>query len=135
MLEQGHEGGDGTGGPLGLVASFEVTVVVLAGGDAGVYNPDGVGDDDSGRAGNGTGNHGLDGGELLAGATGRGGGALKERACPFVPVVVDKVGDADAKERRVDARVQAREALARNNLLHRLDELALVLLGLDLRPG
>lgn len=104
-------------------------------GDAGIDDPDGVGQDDSGGAGNGAGDHGLDRGELLAGAAGLDGGGLEEGACPLIPVVVDKVGDADAEQRRVDARVKAGDALAGNNFLHGVAELAVGLFRLDLRAG
>ena len=136
LLQQGHESPDGARGLGGLGAGLDVALLVLlARGDARVDDPDGVGDDDGGGAGNGSRNHGLDRGELLAGAAGLGGGRLEEGAGPLVPVVVDEVGDADAEERRVDARVQARDALARNDLLDGIAELALGLLGLDLGAG
>jgi hypothetical protein len=79
---------------------------LLAGGHARVDDPDGVGDDDGCRAGNGACNHGLDRGELLVGAAGGGSGLFEKGTRPLVPVVVDKVGYADAKQRRVDARVE-----------------------------
>lgn len=134
VLEERHQRADGGGlGGLALGALLEVVLgVLLAGGDAGVDDPDGVGEDDGRRAGNGARNHGLNGGELLVGAAGGGSGLFEEGARPLVPVVVDKVGDADAEQRRVDARVQARHALAGNDLLDGIPELALFLFGFDL---
>lgn len=138
VLEESHEGADGGrgGGSLLSLAGLEIAfVVLLARGDARVDDPDGVGEDDGSRTSNGTGNHGLDGRELLVGAASRSGSLLEERARPLVPVVVDEVRDADAEKRRVDARVQTGHALARNNLLNGIDELALCLFGLDLGAG
>lgn len=138
VLEESHEGADGGrgGGSLLGLAGLEVPfVVLLARGDARVDDPDGVGEDDGSRARNGTGNYGLDGRELLVGATSRSGSLLEEGARPLVPVVVDKVGDADAEKRRVDTRVQTGHTLARNNLLNGIDKLALCLCGLDLGAG
>lgn len=137
LLEESHERGNGRGTTgLALVASLEVRlVVVLVGGHASVDDPDGVRHDDGGRAGNGAGNHGLDRGELLAGAAGLDGGGLEEGARPLVPVVVDKVGDADAEQGRVEARVEAGDALARNDLLDSVAELAIGLFGFDLGSG
>lgn len=138
LLQQGHERPQGG---RALAASATVATgglevgLLAARGDARVDDPDGVGDDDGGRAGNGAGDHGLDGGELLAGAAGAGGGLFEKGPRPLVPVVVDEVGDADAEEGRVDARVQAREALARDDLLDGLGEVALGLFGLDLGSG
>ncbi|PNY26999.1 hypothetical protein TCAP_03079 [Tolypocladium capitatum] len=117
VLEQRHEGADGRGCAGPGDASLDVgDGAPLAGGDAGVDDPDGVGDDDGGGAGEGAGQHGLDGGELLVGAAGAPGGFFEEGAGPLVPVVVDEVGDADAEEGRVDARVQAGDALARDDV-------------------
>lgn len=135
VLKEGHQRAQGCGLP-GRLARLQVGLgVLLARGDASVDNPDGVGDNDGGRAGDGASNHGLNSGELLAGATSRGGGLLEEGPGPLIPVVVDKVGDADAKERRVDARIQSGNPLARDNLLDSVDELALGLFGLDLSAG
>jgi hypothetical protein len=138
VLEEGHEGSDGARGLLGPGdgAALDVGLFfLLAGGDASVDDPYGVGDDDGRGAGKGAGQHGLDGGELLAGATSLCGGLLKRGPGPLVPVVVHKVGDADAEESRVDARVKAGDALAGDNLLDSLDKLALGLFGLDLGAG
>lgn len=132
--EQGHEGAHGGGGPCPRPkARLDVGLcVLLARGDPGVDDPDGVGDDDGGGAGKGSGHHGLDGSELLAGAAGRLGGRFEKGARPLVPVVVDEVCDADAEEGRVDARVQAGDALAGNDSLNGGDEARVGLFGLDL---
>lgn len=133
VLEEGHEGPDGARGPGRLGAGLEVTGLrLLARGDAGVDDPDGVRHEDGRGAGEGTGEHGLDRGELLVGAAGRDGALLEEGLGPLIPVVVDEVGDADAEERRVDARVQARGTFPGNDLLDGIDELALGFPGLDL---
>lgn len=132
VLEEGHEGAN-RGWRLSGLASLEVSLgVVLARGDTSVHNPDGVGDDDSGRTGDGAGDHGLNCRELLVGASGRGGGLLEEGTGPLIPVVVDEVGNADSKERRVNASVQAGNAFAGDNLLDSFGKLCLRLLGLDL---
>lgn len=110
-------------------------LIALAGGDAGVDNPDRIGDDDGRGTGNGASNHGLDGGELLVGAAGGGSGLLEELLGPFVPVVVDEVGDADAEEGGVDAGVETGNAFAGNDFLDSIDEFALSLLRLDLCAG
>lgn len=101
VLQESHEGADGRRGGCGLLglAGLEVTLgVLLARGDARVDDPDGVGEDDSSRTGNGASNHRFDSCELLVGAASRSSGLLEEGAGPLVPVVVDKVGDADAEE-------------------------------------
>lgn len=136
ILQEAHEGSQSGGrlDRLGTSTGLEIRVL-SARCDARVDDPDGVGDDDGRGAGNGAGDHGLDRGELLAGAAGAGGGLFEEGPGPFVPVVVDEVGDADAKQGRVDARVEARDALARDDLLDGFDELALGLFGFDLGSG
>ncbi len=138
-LQQGHERGQrrrAAGGLALAEASLEVGVgVVLVGGDAGVDDPDGVGEDDGGGAGDSAGNHGLDRRELLARAAGLDSGGLEEGARPLVPVVVDKVGDADAEQRRVNARVEAGDALAGDDFLHGITEFAIGLFRFDLRAG
>ena len=138
VLEEQHQSADG-GGSFGLgrldAGLYIGVLVLLAGGDAGVDDPDGVGHDDRGGPSNGAGDHGLDGGELLIGAAGLGGGLLEEITSPLVPVVVDEVGDADAEQGRVDAGVQPGYAFSGDDLLHGIDELALSFLGLDLSSG
>ena len=105
---------------------------MLSGGDARVDHPYGVGKDDCGGARKGTGNHGLNGGELLAHPPTPLCGLLEEGPGPLIPVVVDEVGDADAEEGGVDSRVETGDAFAGDNLLNGVDELALGFLGLDL---
>ena len=139
-LEQVQEGADG-GRLLGLGGAARESrggVVLggrLAGGHARVDDPDGVGQDDGGGAGDGAGDHALDRGQLLGGAAGLDGGGLEEGAGPLVPVVVDKVGDADAEQGRREARVEARDALARDDLLDGGQEGRLGALRLDLGAG
>ena len=136
VLKESHQRTDGGRVCLLLDPLLEVAfVIALAGGDAGVDNPDGVGDDDGRGTGNGTSNHGLDGGELLVGATSSGSGLLEELLGPFVPVVVDEVGDTDAEESGVDAGVETGNAFAGNNFLDSIDEFALGLFGFDLGAG
>ena len=109
VLEQRGEGAEGRRllGRLGGAAGEGIRLAVgLAGGHAGVDDPDGVGEDDGGGAGDGAGDHALDRGELLGGAAGLDGGGLEEGARPLVPVVVDEVGDADAEEGGGEARVE-----------------------------
>lgn len=136
VLEEGHQRADGGRVGLLLDSFLEVALLIaLAGSDAGVDNPDGVSDDDGRGTSNGTGNHGLDGGELLVGATGGGSGLLEELLGPLIPVVVDEVGDADTEERGVNAGVETGNAFAGNDSLDGVDELALGLLGFDLGAG
>lgn len=135
ILEEGHESADGGRGFRRARASTRLHITVLcllASGDAGVDDPDRVGKEDCRGASDGTGHHGLNGGELLVCAAGGGGALLKESLGPFVPVVIYEVGDADAEQRRVDARIQPRSALPGNDLLDGLNELTLSLPGLDL---
>jgi hypothetical protein len=135
VLEEQQQSADGAGGlgRLGRLASLDVLLLLLlTGGDSGVDNPNGVGDDNGSGASNGTSNHRLNGGELGASATSLGSGLLEETAGPFVPVVVDKVGNADAEEGRVNAGVQTRDTLTGDDVANSLAELALGLLGLDL---
>lgn len=89
----------------------------LARGHARVDHPDGVGQDDGGGAGDGAGDHALDGGQLLGGPPRLDGGGLEEGARPFVPVVIDEVGDGDSEQGRRQAAVETGNALARNDLL------------------
>ena len=60
----------------------------LAGRHARVDDPDGVCEEHGCRAGDGAGNHGLDGGELAGGAAGLERGFFEEGASPFVPWAV-----------------------------------------------
>jgi hypothetical protein len=135
VLEEQQQSADGAGGlgRLGRLASLDVLLLLLlTGGDSGVDNPNGVGDDNGSGASNGTSNHRLNGGELGASATSLGSGLLEETAGPFVPVVVDKVGNADAEEGRVNAGVKTRDTLTGDDVSNSLAEFALCLLGLDL---
>lgn len=136
VLQEGHERPNRAGSLAalgnGAGAGLDIIRVLSARGDARVDDPDGVCDDDGRGAGDGARDHGLDGRELLAGAAGAGGGLFEEGPGPFVPVVVDEVGDADAEQRRVDARIEARDALARNDLLDGFDEFALSFSRFDL---
>lgn len=134
VLEEQQQSADGAGslGRLRLAGLDVLLLLLLASGDSGVDDPDRVGDDDGGRTSDSTSNHGLDGGELGASATGLGSGLLEETASPFIPVVVDKVGDADAEEGRVNTGVETRDTLAGDDVANSLAELALGLLRLDL---
>lgn len=144
VAQQGHQGAEGSrlfilllraGATSGGLTLDLVLDLAPARGHAGVDDPDGVREDDGGGAGEGAGDHGLDRGQLLAGAAGAGGGGLEEAARPLVPVVVDEVGDADAEDGAVEPRVQARHALARDDLPHGGQERRLGSLRLDLRAG
>ena len=75
-LGRGSGSGGGENGLRGLG---------LARCHARVDDPDGIGDEDGGGAGDEAGDHGFEGGEFLGGAAGfeRGGG--EEGARPFVP--------------------------------------------------
>lgn len=104
ILEKGQQRAQCAGG---LRRSTGLGVGLLCtGGDPGVDDPDRVCDNDGGRSSKGTSKHGLNGSELLASASGIGCGLLEEGSGPFVPVVVDEVGDADAEERRVNSGVE-----------------------------
>lgn len=141
VFQEGHERANragslaALGNGAGAGAGLDIIRVLAARGDARVDDPDRVCDDDGRRAGDGARDYGLNGRELLAGAAGAAGGLFEEGPGPFVPVVVDEVGDADAEQRRVDARVEARDALARNDLLDGFDEFALGFSGFDLGSG
>lgn len=136
LLEEGEQGADGGRAalPLGarLAGALLLLNVLLARRHARVDDPDGVGEDDGGGAGEGAGHHGLDRGQLGGRAPGLYGGGLEKGPRPLVPVVVDKVGDADAEHGRVQPGVQARDALARNDALHRRHEGRLASGRLDL---
>ena len=84
----------------------------LAGRHPRVNHPDRVRNEHGCAARERTRKHGLHGGEFLAGAPGLERRLFEERPRPFVPVVVDEIGDADAEERRVEAGVEAWDALA-----------------------
>lgn len=90
--EQGAQGVEGGGAPFPRGAGAGEAFFVrwgrrrgLAGRHARVDDPDGVCGDDGGGAGDGAGDHGLEGGELFGGAACALGGALEEGAGPFVP--------------------------------------------------
>lgn len=123
-------------GALAAIAGFDIGLLGLcARGDARVNHPDWVGDDDGRRSRNSASNHGLNGRELLVSPAGGGSSLLEESAGPFVPVIVYEVRDADAEERRVDARIETRNTLTGDDLLNGIDKLALGLFGFDLSSG
>jgi hypothetical protein len=134
VLEEQQQSADGAGslGRLRLAGLEILLLLLLACSDSGVDDPDRVGDDDGGRTSDRTSNHGFNGRELGASATSLGSSLLEETASPFVPVVVDKVGDADAEEGRVNTGVETRDTLAGDDVANSLAELALGLLRLDL---
>lgn len=118
------------------VMAFVFLNLVLARCHARVDDPDGVRDNDGCGAGNRAGDHGLDGGELLGDAGGiLEGGGLEEGASPFVPVVVDKIGDGNAKEGRVKTGVEAAKTLALDNVAHGVEEGRVGALGFNLGAG
>jgi hypothetical protein len=134
VLEEQQQSADGAGslGRLRLAGLDILLLLLLASSDSSVDDPDRVGDDDGGRTSDSTSDHGLNGGELGASATSLGSSLLEETAGPFVPVVVNKVGDADAEEGRVNTGVETRDTLTGDDVANSLTELALGLLGLDL---
>lgn len=142
VLEHGQQRPDGAG-RLGLLLAaaarqqrLVVLGLVLARGHARVEDPDGVRDDDGRRAGERAGHHALGRGQVLGEAAGLlEGGGLEGGARPLVPVVVHKVGHGDAEEGRVEARVQAAESLALDDVLDGLEEGRVGALGLDLGAG
>lgn len=137
LLEQGQQGADGGRAALalgaGLAGALLLLDVALARRHARVDDPDGVGQDDGGGAGEGAGHHGLERRQLGARAAGLLRRLLEEGPRPLVPVVVDEVGHADAEHGRVQAGVQARHALARDDAPHRRQEGRLAPGRLDLR--
>lgn len=137
LLEQGQQGADGGRAALalgaGLAGALLLLDVALARRHARVDDPDGVGQDDGGGAGEGAGHHGLERRQLGSRAAGLLRRLLEEGPRPLVPVVVDKVGHADAEHGRVQAGVQARHALARDDAPHRRQEGRLAPGRLDLR--
>lgn len=140
ILEESQKGADGAG-LLGGGSTGQSLILAFGGsglacGHARVDDPDGVGQNDGGGAGDGAGDHRLNGRELLGGPTGLDGGRLKEGARPFVPVVVDEVGDGDAEQGGGKTGVEAADALAGDNLLDGGEEGGIGrALGFDLGAG
>lgn len=108
-------------------------LVALARRHARVDDPDGVREQHRRRAGDGARHHALERREP-AGEAARAelSAALKGGPSPLVPVVVDEVRDRDAKEGRVEAGVEAGEALAVEDVLDGLEDRGRRTLGLDL---
>lgn len=79
---------------------------------ARVDDPDRVRDEDRCGARKGACHHRLDGCEFLGGAAGLERRFLEEGTRPFVPVVIDKVCDANAEEGGLEACVEPGDALA-----------------------
>lgn len=124
-------------GPSGLLllicgAGETLLRIALARSHAGVDDPDGVGEEHGCAACECTRNHRLDGGKLLGGASGLDSSLFESRARPLVPVIVDKVGHADAEKRGFQTRVESTDTLTLYNVADRIDGRALGALGLDL---
>ena len=107
----------------------------LARRHARVDHPDGVGQQHGGAARDGARHHGFRRRQPLARPPGLDRRALEEGARPLVPVVVHEVGHADAEQRRVQARVQAGDALAPHDVSDRVQRRRVRALRLDLRAG
>lgn len=140
VLKKGHQRAHGRGllpALGGLARLLGITLALTLGprGNAGVDDPDGVGDDDGRGTGNGTSQDGLNGCELGLGAAAADSSLLEESLGPFIPVVVDEVRNADTEQRRVDARVETGDTLAGNDLLDGIDEFGFRLPRLDLGAG
>ena len=101
-----------------------------AGSHAGIDNPDRIRDEDCSGACDGACEDGVEGGE------GRGAaGAEEGRSRGLVPVVVDEVGDGDAEEGGVEARVEAGDAFALDDAPDGVVGCGLGPFGLDLGTG
>jgi hypothetical protein len=139
LLHQGDQRRDGARVPLargpGLPGALLLLEVPLACRHARVDDPDGVRQDHGGAAGEGARHHGLERRQLLVRPAGLGRRRLEERPAPLVPVVVDEVGHADAEDGAVEAGVQARDALARDDGPHGRQEGGLGSGGFDLGAG
>lgn len=102
-------------------------VGALARRHARVDHPDGVCEEDSGRAGQSAREHGLESREA------RGGAGLEEgRARPLVVVVVHEVGEGDADEGGVKAGVEAGGAVAGEKGARAFEEGGALSCGFDL---
>ncbi len=106
----------------------------LASSHSCVDYPDWVGEEDRGRSSYGASHDRLDCGELC-GAAGLACSGLEGAARPFVPVVIDEVGYADAEEGAVKAGVEGGCTLALDDRFNCLEKCGLGALGLDLGAG
>ena len=93
----------------------------LAGRHAGIHDPDRVSDHDCGAACECTRDYGFHRGEFLRCPASFDGGLLESGAAPFVPVVVDEVGNADPEESRVQPRIQTVDALPLHDATDSID--------------
>lgn len=143
LPEQGHERADGGGRPRAALhglgaAAFDDELLrgrerLLARRHARVDDPDGVRQDHGRGPRQRARHHGLGRRQLPRRPPGLGGGGLLEEGPrPLVPVVVDEVGHADAEHGAVEPRVEAGDALARDDALHGRQEVGLGSARLDL---
>lgn len=130
-LEESGNGARLGGVDLSLLALLEregLGGLVFTSRHACVDDPDGVGEENGGRAGERSRSHGLESGELFLPR-----GPLEEGTRELIPIVVDKVRDGNAKERTVQTRVQTHDALAVNDALGCIQGAGRSLFLLDLR--
>lgn len=114
-LEESRNGAGLGGVDLSLLALLEresLGGLVFTSRHACVDDPDGVGEENGGRAGERSRSHRLESGELFLPR-----GPLEEGTRELIPIVVDKVRHGNAKERAVQTRVQTHDALAVNDAL------------------
>ena len=82
-----------------------------------VHNPDGICQQHRRRPRNGTRDHALHRGKLLARAAGLLRGFLKECPRPLVPIVIDEIRNGYAKEGGIETSIQAGEAFTLDDVL------------------
>jgi hypothetical protein len=120
VADQRHEGPDRGGCFLlwTLLAPRErILLMLFPRRHPCIHHPDGIRQQDRRRPGDGACDHALDRRELLARTAGLLRRFFKEGPGPFIPVVVDEVGDGNAEEGGVEAGVQAGETFTLDDVL------------------
>lgn len=137
ILQQCHDSSQRARGfgRLGTREGLLVLDLMLPRGHAGVDDPYRICTDDRGRTGDGTGYHTLHSCQLLGWAASLLGGALEKGAGPLIEVVVDKVGNRDAEDGRVETGIESRETLTVDDGPNGLEKGGVGTLGFDLGAG
>lgn len=138
ILDDSQKRADGAGAELlGLCSLLggksTLVALVLAGCHASVDDPDGVGDEHGCASSNRTSDHALQCAELASVGTVGSLCSLDESSTgPFVPVVVDKVGNTDAEKSRLETCVKTADTFASDDFASCCKHVGVGFLGFDL---
>lgn len=120
---------------LSLLATQQRLVALLVplpGCHACVDNPYRIGKENCCAAGKRAGHHALSGRQALGSSAGGNGSFLEECAGPFVPVIVDEIGDGDAEEGGVETGIETSDALALDDVSDGIEEVGVGAFAFDL---